>query len=344
MSPTRTPRARADGLLLVDKPAGITSFAVVARVRRLYGVRQVGHAGTLDPLATGLLPVLVGEATKATPWTMGLDKVYLAGVLLGAATDTFDAEGRVVAEADPDVDDRAVAVALAGFVGVIQQRPPAFSAIKRNGQPLYRLARRAAEAGEDVGAIEVEERQVTVHAIELVERRGPRLTLRIHCGKGTYVRSIAHQLGLGLGTFAHLESLRRLRIGPFDVADAHLLDDRAAAPALAPLWRAVAHLPALALDAAAEARVRAGQQAVLDALPLPRPPTGPVRLMGQGSGGEPYLVAIVEPDGGARGRSGLSLARVFAAPPGPHPVPLPSAAPPGPVLEPSSADKALPKP
>jgi tRNA pseudouridine55 synthase len=294
-----------DGLLLVDKTAGITSFDVVAEVRRRLGVRRVGHAGTLDPLATGLLPVLVGEATKLTPWLMGLDKVYRATVRLGEATDTYDREGRVTARADAAqvaaIARGAVEEALAGFVGRIRQRPPAFSAIKRNGKRLYQLARAAAPDA----PIEVEERDVVVHAIALLAWEPPEVRCEVRCGKGTYVRSIAHDLGARLGVHGHLAALRRTRVGGFSVEEAV---DLGALPAgaplpLLPLEHAVDHLPAVAVDAEAERRLRMGQQAALAGLPVPAALAGPVRLVDD----EGHLVAIAVAD--APGR--LTLARVL---------------------------------
>lgn len=292
----------AQGLLLVDKPSGIASFAVVSEVRRRLDVRQVGHTGTLDPLASGLLPVLVGEATKLTPYLMDLDKVYEATVRLGAATDTYDSEGRVVSEGDfSSVTLASLTAALGAFVGRIRQRPPAYSAIKRNGKRLYELAR----AGESDLAIEP--REVVVHEIDLLGFAPPDLRLRVRCGKGTYIRSIAHDLGEALGAGAHLTALRRTRIGAFSVDDA--ADVFAAvevATALLPIERAVSHLPSVTVSAEQERRLRMGQQAALELLDVPLHAMGPVRL----SDGEGRLVAIAEaPAGGALGR--LSLSRVF---------------------------------
>ena len=306
---TTTP-PEADGLLLVDKPSGVTSFAVVAEVRRRYRVRQVGHAGTLDPLASGLLVVLVGEATKVTHWTMGLPKLYLGTVRLGSATDSYDAAGKTTRTVDASaIDEAKVRAALPAFVGRVRQRPPAFSALKRDGQPLYKEARRTAAAGGDVGAIDAGEREVDIHAIDLIDFAFPDVSLRIHCGKGTYIRSLAHDLGLALGSAAHLSALRRLRIGGFDVAAATPLAALARdPPPLLPLEAAVAHLPGLAFDAAVEARVRMGQQEVLAELPIPDGLVGPLRLHAEGG----RLVAIAEPAAEGSGRR-LDLARVFRA-------------------------------
>lgn len=305
-----TPAERAPvGLLLVDKPRGCTSFAAVAAVRRRLGVRQVGHTGTLDPLATGLLQVLVGEATRLTPYLMGLDKVYEAEVLLGLATDSYDADGREVARAEAGhVTEAEVRAALAGFVGRIRQRPPIYSALRKDGVRLYEVARAAARRGE-VAEVEVAEREVVVHGIELLECAPPRLRLRVHCGKGTYIRSIAHDLGEELGVHGHLTALRRTRIGPHSVADAIDLDALRSgeiAPTLVAPAQAVAHLPAITIDAEVERRLRLGQQAVLAGLMAPDGTTGAVRLLDEAG----HLVAIAQPDAAQGGR--LVLAGVYA--------------------------------
>jgi tRNA pseudouridine55 synthase len=279
-----------DGVWLVDKPPGPTSFDVVARVRRLTGVKRVGHAGTLDPMATGLLPILIGEAAKLTPWLQGMGKRYRATVRLGAATDTYDAEGQVTARGDfSSVTEEMVRSALTGFVGTIRQRPPAHSALKRDGKRLYELARKAAP-----GEVQADEREVTVYAIALERFAPPDVAIAIECGKGTYVRSIAHDLGGRLGVPAHLAALRRTHVGRFDVAAAKDVFAEGEPPALIGLTEAVAHLPPVAIDEAVERRVRMGQQAVLKELALPG---GAAALVNAGR-----LVAIV--DGG-------EIARVF---------------------------------
>jgi len=255
--------------------------------------------------------VLVGEATKVTHWTMGLPKLYLGTVRLGTATDSYDAAGRVTRTVDASaIDEARVRAALPAFVGRIRQKPPAFSALKRDGQPLYKEARRTAAAGGDVGAIDAGEREVDIHAIDLVGFQFPDVTVRVHCGKGTYIRSLAHDLGLALGSAAHLAALRRLQIGGFDVGAATPLSALAKGPPpLLPLEEAVAHLPGLAIDAAVEARLRMGQQEVLAELPIPDGLAGPLRLHAQGG----RLVAIAEPAAEGSGRR-LDLARVFRAP------------------------------
>lgn len=247
-----------DGFLAVDKPAGWTSHDVVARVRRLTGQRSVGHAGTLDPLATGLLPLGLGKATRLLEYLSDGHKRYEAGVRLGEATDTYDAEGRVTARAPwQHVDRAAVQSALAGFVGEIDQRPPIYSAIKRHGEPLYRLARR----GE---LVEVAPRRVTISAMTLLTFAPPLIELAVECGAGVYVRSLAHDLGQALGTQAHLVALRRTRVGPLSLADAAPIEQLAGREEVLerllaadrPVWR----LPAVILGEAHARDVREGRR------------------------------------------------------------------------------------
>jgi tRNA pseudouridine55 synthase len=203
-----------DGILNVNKPAGWTSFDVVAVIRRGAGERRVGHAGTLDPMATGVLPVCLGRATRLVEYLVDATKVYTARVRLGIETDTYDADGRVVREADASgITAAAVESALAGFRGRISQTPPPYSAIKKDGVPLYKLAR----AGR---AVEPHAREVVVHRLELTAFEPPFLTLVVECGKGTYIRSLAHDLGKQLGCGASLTALARDRVGPFDLASA----------------------------------------------------------------------------------------------------------------------------
>ena len=207
------------GALLVDKPQGLTSFGVVRRLRRALGVKKIGHAGTLDPMATGLLIVLVGRAaTRQQDRFMGLPKEYTGTIRLGETTATYDAESPVDRRRDAaHVTDADLEAARQAFLGEIAQRPPAYSAIKRGGERLYAKARR----GE---AVEVAPRPVTVYALELTGRRGPDVDFRVACSKGFYVRSLAHDLGEALGVGGHLTALRRQAIGPFRVGEAYALD------------------------------------------------------------------------------------------------------------------------
>ena len=213
-----------DVVLVVDKPLGLTSFDVVRRVRRAARVKRVGHGGTLDPLASGVLPICLGEATKLAQFLLDADKEYTFTVCFGVETDTDDAAGAVTARNDATaVDAAAVERALAGFRGSITQVPPVYSALKRAGRPLYDYAR----AGE---AVTPEARTVVVHALELLAFRGPEAAeLRLRCSKGTYVRALARDLGRVLGPGAHVTALRRTRSGPFALADAQPLDEMVAA-------------------------------------------------------------------------------------------------------------------
>ncbi|MFO8073728.1 MAG: tRNA pseudouridine(55) synthase TruB [Polyangia bacterium] len=203
-----------EGLLPIDKPRGPTSFDVVRAVRRAANIRRVGHAGTLDPLAEGLLLICLGRATRLVELLMGGEKIYRARIALGRQTETDDAQGETLAEADvPPLGEKSVRAALARFTGEIEQVPPAYSALKQEGVPQYRRARR----GERV---EPRPRKVRIDAIEL-ERLGEReLELTVRCGRGTYIRSLARDLGIALGTRAHLAALRRTHGSGFDVEEA----------------------------------------------------------------------------------------------------------------------------
>lgn len=208
-----------DGALLVDKPAGLTSHDVVDRVRRHLGIRKVGHAGTLDPAATGLLVLLLGRATKLSDQVMGADKVYAGALRLGETTNSYDADGEVTARAEIPADltlERLNELA-AGFLGDQLQTPPMVSAVKVQGVPLYKLARQGRE-------IEREPRLVHVYSFKFSRWEPPLADFRLACTKGTYVRSIAHDLGQRLGCGAHLFSLRRLASGALKVEDAAPLD------------------------------------------------------------------------------------------------------------------------
>ena len=208
-------RGYGEGILNVDKPAGMTSHDVVARVRRLTGQRKVGHAGTLDPMATGVLLLCLGRATRVAEYLAAGSKRYRATVRLGIATDTYDADGRVTAHTPEweDVDPEAIEVALAPWRGVVTQVPPTFSAIKIRGRRAYQMARR----GEPVS---LQARLVTIKELTVCGWTPPLLTLELECSPGTYVRSIAHDLGQALGTGAHLAALVRLASGPWRIEDA----------------------------------------------------------------------------------------------------------------------------
>ncbi|MBL8055517.1 MAG: tRNA pseudouridine(55) synthase TruB [Anaerolineales bacterium] len=253
------------GLLLIDKPSGPTSHDVVAAVRRGAREKQVGHAGTLDPLATGLLVVCLGAATRLSEYLLGEAKGYQARVRFGQATTTYDAAGEVTAASDRQPERAEVEAALAGFRGPLQQRPPAFSAIKRGGQRAYDLARR----GE---AVDLAPRPVTIHALRLTDWAPPDCGLEVRCSAGTYIRSLAHDLGQVLGCGAHLAALRRTHSGHFELGAARPLAEWQAAFAagawqahLLPMDAAVPEWPAVPLTADETRRVQNGQAIPLTA-------------------------------------------------------------------------------
>ena len=228
----------SDGILLVDKPRGITSHDAVDQVRRALGIRKVGHAGTLDPMATGLLVMGVGRGTRLLRFLGDLDKEYEGTGRLGEETDTLDADGTIVATSDVHVAEDTLREAMADFVGEIEQRPPAYSAVSVGGERLHRAARRG-------GDVDAPLRRVRVDAFDLLRFDGRHVDFRVVCGGGTYVRSLVHDLGRRLGAGAHLIRLIRTRSGGFRVADAGPPD---APPPPLPVEAAVRHLPRLELN------------------------------------------------------------------------------------------------
>lgn len=277
-------RQQISGILNIDKPAGMTSHDVVAHVRRLSGTKRVGHAGTLDPLATGVLVVCLGQATRVAEYLMASDKVYRAQIRLGVSTDTHDAEGEVTATTEVDVREKDVRKALASFIGSIQQVPPMYSALKHKGIPLYRLARQGI-------TVEREPRSVEIHNVELLDcfdkaqykwsppllrqAQYKLLTIRVECSPGTYIRALARDLGQKLGCGAHLQSLTRLASGHFTLEKAVSLDELAEAFAyfggaqykqgnwqefIHPLDEALLDFELMVVDAQTETRIRHGQQ------------------------------------------------------------------------------------
>jgi tRNA pseudouridine55 synthase len=255
-----------NGWLILDKPQGITSTKAVGRVKRLYDANKAGHAGTLDPLATGILPIAFGEATKTVPFVVDGTKAYRFTVRFGAETDTDDAEGKVTETSDRRPSRAEIAAALPQFTGEISQMPPRYSALKVDGARAYDLARE----DED---FELAPRVVTVERLELVECPDEDIcVIEAECGKGTYVRSIARDLGRALGCFGHVEALRRTRVGAFSEADAVPLDRIEAAGAqgpdallalLRPVETGLQDVPALTLSSADAARLRQGQAVLL---------------------------------------------------------------------------------
>src|SRR5262245_27470201 len=266
-----------DGLLLAEKGTGVTSFHVVAHLRRVLRVAKVGHGGTLDPLATGLLPILFGAATKLTAHLQGQDKKYVATIRLGLTTDTLDAAGTVQMERPvPPFTVGELRAVLERFVGEIEQVPPMYSAIHAGGRRLHELARAGI-------TVERTPRRVLVHVFELVDYAAPRLRVRVGCGSGTYVRCLAADVGEALGCGGYVETLVRTRIGPHRLEDAvpwptiQHGDPGTLAGLVLPPDRAVAHLPALLLATDSARRLAHGQTVPPSALETPRA-TGSCRV------------------------------------------------------------------
>lgn len=246
------------GLLRIDKPQGLTSHDVVSRVRRALKERRVGHAGTLDPFASGLLLVCVGGATRLMEYLHQLDKVYEAEAILGVRTDTDDLEGAVTAVSDTwqTLDSARIEEALTARIGSVLQMPPVYSAKKVAGEPAHRRVRR----GEDV---DLAPAAVQIHAVELLSVDLPRVRFRIRCGTGTYIRAFARDVGEDLGCGAHLVALRRTSIGPHQVADA-VPPDVIQASDLLPAEMALQHLASLEVDSEMARRLRQGQRLAMD--------------------------------------------------------------------------------
>ncbi|MBF8223707.1 tRNA pseudouridine(55) synthase TruB [Halomonas sp. 328] len=253
-----------DGVLLLDKPQGLSSNQALQRARRLYQAQKAGHTGTLDPMATGLLPVCFGEATKFSSQLLDADKVYRARLRLGVTTTTGDAEGEVLRERPvPVLDEAAIEAVLTRFRGEIDQLPPMYSALKHQGRPLYELAREGK-------TIERAVRRVTVYDVRLLALAGEEFTLEASVSKGTYIRTLAEDIGEVLGCGAHLTALRRLKTGPF-TAEGMLtlealegLDEAERQAHLLPMDVLVAHLPSLTVGAEAVKRLTHGQSARLE--------------------------------------------------------------------------------
>jgi tRNA pseudouridine55 synthase len=256
------------GFLIVDKPSGVTSFSMVSLVRRLTGIRRVGHAGTLDPLATGVLPVAVGQATRFIEYMDDAPKVYEATVRFGIETNTYDAEGEITTTADPSgVTREAIEALLPRFIGDIEQIPPAHSAIKLAGKPLYRYAREGI-------AVEPQPRCVHIDRIQLRSFEpgaAAAIDIEVTCGKGTYIRSLAHDIGGALGCGGHLTALRRTSSGGFNIRLARTPDELVAlaerdqlTPAMLAVDRAVERRPAAILAALHTLDVSAGRSFPLD--------------------------------------------------------------------------------
>lgn len=261
-TPAPRPKKRdVHGWVVLDKPIGMTSTHAVSVVKRAFSAKKAGHAGTLDPLASGLLPIALGEATKTVPFVMDGRKAYQFTVSWGSQTDTDDTEGRVIATSEQRPDEAAIAALLPRFTGTILQTPPKFSAIKIAGERAYDLAR----DGEEV---ELQARPVEIDSLSIVSHDGATTTFEAECGKGTYVRAIARDLGLALGCLGHVAHLRRTRVGPFTVAEAASVETLRESPesalaALQPVKSALTLIPEIVIHRDAAARIKRGQSALL---------------------------------------------------------------------------------
>ncbi len=252
------------GWLALDKPQGLTSTQALGRARRLLGGDKVGHGGTLDPLATGLLPLAFGEATKLIPYVMDGDKEYEFTVRWGEARATDDAEGEIVTQSQSRPSEAEIRAVLPSFIGVILQKPPAFSAIKVQGERAYDLAR-AGEAP-DLAAREVEIKKFELLTIEDADHA----CFKVSCGKGTYVRSLARDMAVRLGTCGYVSALRRTKVGPFNIANAVSMEElerlnaqNAAVSALLPIKAALQNIPVLALTPNEAHTLRLGQRVLI---------------------------------------------------------------------------------
>ncbi len=282
-----------NGLLVVDKPEGKSSHSVVAAVRRLTGVSRVGHSGTLDPMATGVLVLGVGQGVRVLEYLIDHDKTYHARVHLGIETDTYDATGKIVEIAEARtvlIEPWEVEAALSSFVGRIEQKPPAYSAVQRDGVRAYKLARKGIP-------VELTPRAVEIYSIELRSLENDEVEFDVRCSKGTFIRSLAHDLGAKLGTGAHLSGLRRLQSGPFRLDESHTLLqlEQAAAEGrfadyLLPLDLALTDFDTVHLDAGQSLAVRQGKQ-----VPIPSAlTTSLLRAYDE----EGNLIALLEPASG----------------------------------------------
>ncbi|OGP55127.1 MAG: tRNA pseudouridine(55) synthase TruB [Deltaproteobacteria bacterium RBG_13_52_11] len=300
-----------NGIFVVDKPTGVTSYDVVRKLKRvLFGVK-IGYLGTLDPLATGVLPILLGEGTKLAPFLETGQKVYEATLHLGVITDTQDREGQILQSVDVgayDLSPHKIEEVIGRFRGRIMQLPPMYSALKQKGEPLYKLARRGEE-------VERARREVEIYALQVTEIAPPYLHLHIECSKGTYIRTVAHDIGGELGCGAHLAELRRMRSGPFCLEDALFLDDIEGLlntgrlqERIIPLSEAMGFLPAVEVGEADALQIRNGQVIALEGLHHRSEEDGQVvRVLASKGGG---LVAV---GGIQREKEGLVLRplRVF---------------------------------
>jgi tRNA pseudouridine55 synthase len=260
MTARTSTRKDVHGWVVLDKPSGMNSTHAVSRLKRIFNAKKAGHAGTLDPLATGILPIAFGEATKTVPFVQDGEKAYRFTVRWGTETDTDDADGRIAAQSDLRPSAADILALLPGFIGTIMQLPPSYSAIKINGERAYDLAR-------DGEAPVLTPRPVTIHALDLLSSEPNEAVFEARCGKGTYVRAIARDLGRSLGCYGHVSALRRTRVGPFYETDAVLLpdldDEGARTRALCRIEAGLMEVPRVVVDSGAAARLRRGQPVLL---------------------------------------------------------------------------------
>jgi tRNA pseudouridine55 synthase len=274
--PPKKPRDLVDGVLLIDKPVGLSSNDALTKVKRIVNAKKAGHTGTLDPFATGLLPLCFGEATKFSQDLLEADKTYDAVVHLGITTTTGDTEGEAVETRPVDVTPEQIEAALARFRGPIMQVPPMYSALKRDGKALYEYAREGI-------VLEREARPVTIHKLEMLAYDAPMLTIRVTCSKGTYVRVLGEDIGAELGCGAHLNALRRIQVGNLTVDGMVTLEQLHAhdnpLSLLAPVDALLSSFPRVELTAALAARFLNGQRLALNREPVTLPETqGRVRV------------------------------------------------------------------
>ncbi|MCX8027313.1 MAG: tRNA pseudouridine(55) synthase TruB [Thermodesulfovibrionales bacterium] len=238
----------------LNKPKGITSNDALIKVKKTLKIKKAGHAGTLDPLATGVLLIATNEATKVLPYLVGLDKEYIFTAQLGIITDTYDSEGRIVEQRDfRSVDERAIIKILEGFKGEITQKPPIFSALKHKGKPLYEYARSGM-------TINVKERAVKIYDIELIHFEPPNIRIKVSCSTGTYIRSLCHDIGLALGTGAHVIELIRTRVGNFTIQDSTNHEEIIhTSKGISNIDDALSHIPETIVDESLAKRVKRGE-------------------------------------------------------------------------------------
>ncbi|MCE1159788.1 MAG: tRNA pseudouridine(55) synthase TruB [Burkholderiales bacterium] len=259
----RKPRRAINGVLLLNKPRGMSSTQALGRAKWLIGAEKAGHTGTLDPLADGLLPLCFGHATKLAHDLLDADKTYVAGIVLGKSTSTGDMEGEVIFSSDAVITEQQWHDILPQFLGEIEQVPPMYSALKKDGKPLYELARTGIE-------VERKARRITIVSLETLSFEYPNVVLKVRCSKGTYIRTLAEDMGKALGVGAHLSSLKRVGVGELDIANAMTLEELEAVPeeeragVLLPLDALLQNCPALHLSQTEAKRFIQGQRLKID--------------------------------------------------------------------------------